>query len=96
LPLDTSRDEIETNLADMLEVVALTRRRETLIRYLSGWQIKRASLPNELIARPSLLFLDEVNSGLDEQTDREVMQLFREVADRSRISSGTRPSFCAR
>ena len=30
---------------------------------------------------PACLFLDEVTSGLDEQTDREVMQLFRQVAD---------------
>ena len=43
--------------------------------------MKRASLANELVARPSLLFLDEVTSGLDEQTDREVMELFRQVAD---------------
>jgi ABC transport system ATP-binding/permease protein len=48
---------------------------------LSGGQVKRASLANELVARPSLLFLDEVTSGLDEQTDREVMGLFRQVAD---------------
>jgi energy-coupling factor transporter ATP-binding protein EcfA2/ABC-type multidrug transport system permease subunit len=48
---------------------------------LSGGQVKRASLANELVSRPSLLFLDEVTSGLDEQTDREVMELFREVAD---------------
>src|SRR5438552_18518396 len=33
------------------------------------------------MARPSLLFLDEVTSGLDEQTDREMMKLFRQVAD---------------
>jgi energy-coupling factor transporter ATP-binding protein EcfA2 len=52
-----------------------------LIRHLSGGQVKRASLANEMVARPSLLFLDEVTSGLDEQTDREVMELFRQVAD---------------
>jgi ABC-type multidrug transport system ATPase subunit len=81
LPPDTSRDEIEANVADILEVVGLGRRRGTLIRHLSGGQVKRASLANELMARPSLLFLDEVTSGLDEQTDREMMELFRQVAD---------------
>ena len=65
----------------MLETVGLTNRRGTPIRHLSGGQVKRASLANELILRPSLLFLDEVTSGLDEQTDREMMELFRRVAD---------------
>ena len=81
LPADTSRDELESSVSDILEVVGLTERRTTLIRHLSGGQVKRASLANELMARPSLLFLDEVTSGLDEQTDREVMELFRQVAD---------------
>ncbi len=81
LPSDTSRDEVETSVSDILDVVGLTRRRDMLIRHLSGGQVKRASLANELVARPSLLFLDEVTSGLDEQTDREVMELFRQVAD---------------
>ncbi len=81
LPPDLSRAEVEASLSDILEVVGLTRRRGMLIRHLSGGQVKRASLANELVARPSLLFLDEVTSGLDEQTDREVMELFRQVAD---------------
>src|SRR5204862_3613517 len=81
LPPDTRRPEIATNVSDILEVVGLAKRRGTLIRHLSGGQVKRASLANELIARPSLLFLDEVTSGLDEQTDRAMMELFRQVAD---------------
>src|SRR5262249_30227135 len=81
LPPDTGRDEIAASVADILEVVGLTPRRGTLIRHLSGGQVKRASLANELMARPSLLFLDEVTSGLDEQTDRDMMELFRQVAD---------------
>jgi ABC transport system ATP-binding/permease protein len=81
LPPDMTSDEVEASVADILDVVGLTSRREMLIRYLSGGQVKRASLANELVARPSLLFLDEVTSGLDEQTDREVMDLFRQVAD---------------
>ncbi len=81
LPPDTTKTEVESSIADMLEIVGLTARRATLIRHLSGGQLKRASLANELISRPGLLFLDEVTSGLDEQTDREVMELFRRVAD---------------
>jgi ABC-type multidrug transport system ATPase subunit len=81
LPPDTSHDEIAGSVADILELIGLTPRSGTLIRHLSGGQVKRASLANELMSRPSLLFLDEVTSGLDEQTDRDMMELFRQVAD---------------
>ena len=81
LPEDMSSDEVESSVSDILDVVGLSSRRNMLIRHLSGGQVKRASLANELVSRPSLLFLDEVTSGLDEQTDREVMELFRQVAE---------------
>ena len=81
LPPDTSPKEIDTSLGEMLDTVGLTTRRATMIRYLSGGQVKRASLANEILCKPSLLFLDEVTSGLDEQTDRSIMKLFRKLAD---------------
>jgi ABC transport system ATP-binding/permease protein len=81
LPPDTSPAEIETCVGEMLDTVGLTTRRGTSIRHLSGGQVKRASLANEVLCKPSLLFLDEVTSGLDEQTDREMMNLFRSMAD---------------
>jgi ABC-type multidrug transport system ATPase subunit len=81
LPPDTGRAEMHETVHEMLGVVGLTKRRATLIRHLSGGQVKRASLANELICKPTLLFLDEVTSGLDEQTDRDMMELFRQVAD---------------
>jgi ABC-type multidrug transport system ATPase subunit len=81
LPPDLSKREVEASVDDILGVVGLTSRKGTLIRHLSGGQLKRASLANEMVSKPSLLFLDEVTSGLDEQTDLEVMELFRQVAD---------------
>ena len=81
LPPDLSRGEVATCIDETLESVSLTQRRGTLIRHLSGGQVKRASLANEIMCKPSLLFLDEVTSGLDEQTDREMMDLFRSLAD---------------
>ncbi|QVL32681.1 ATP-binding cassette domain-containing protein [Telmatocola sphagniphila] len=81
LPPDTSAQEKAENVLRLLETVGLEKRARTLIRNLSGGELKRASLANELLCRPSLLFLDEVTSGLDEQTDNEIMKLFRKIAD---------------
>jgi ABC-type multidrug transport system ATPase subunit/pSer/pThr/pTyr-binding forkhead associated (FHA) protein len=81
LPPDLGRDEVEACITDTLGTVTLHEKRATLIRHLSGGQVKRTSLANEILTKPSLLFLDEVTSGLDEQTDREMMDLFRSMAD---------------
>ncbi len=81
LPPDLRGDEVEACIGDTLVTVSLLERRATLIRHLSGGQVKRASLANEILTKPSLLFLDEVTSGLDEQTDRDMMDLFRSMAD---------------
>ncbi len=81
LPVDSSRNDIEQRVDEMLESVNLTQHQFNQIRRLSGGQVKRASCINELICNPSLIFLDEVTSGLDEQTDRELMQQFRQMAD---------------
>jgi ABC-type multidrug transport system ATPase subunit/pSer/pThr/pTyr-binding forkhead associated (FHA) protein len=81
LPPDLGGDEVEACIDDTLETVSLQQRRGTRIHHLSGGQVKRASLANEILTKPSLLFLDEVTSGLDEQTDRNMMDLFRSMAD---------------
>ena len=81
LPADMSRRDIEARIDATLDTVSLVQRQFTQIRQLSGGQIKRASWANEAISNPSLIFLDEVTSGLDEQTDSEMMQMFRRMAD---------------
>ncbi len=81
LPPDTSEGERRVAVGEMLATVGLAERQNTKIRDLSGGQTKRVSLANEIVSKPSLLFLDEATSGLDEQTDREMMKLFREIAD---------------
>jgi ABC-type multidrug transport system ATPase subunit len=81
LPPDLRGAEVQSCIDDTLATVSLQQRRATRIRHLSGGQVKRASLANEILTKPSLLFLDEVTSGLDEQTDRDMMNLFRSMAD---------------
>lgn len=81
LPADMSDADIEARIDETLDTVSLVQRQYTQIRQLSGGQIRRASWANEAICNPSLIFLDEVTSGLDEQTDAEMMRLFRRMAD---------------
>ena len=81
LPTDMVATEIDQRVGEMIEAMHLTEHRFTQIRRLSGGQQKRASWINESLCNPSLIFLDEVTSGLDEQTDHEMMELFRNMAD---------------
>jgi ABC transport system ATP-binding/permease protein len=80
LPVDQTAASVRKAVRDALEAVDLYERIDTKISDLSGGQKKRASLACELITRPSVLLLDEVTSGLDEATDREVMRLLKRLA----------------
>jgi ABC transport system ATP-binding/permease protein len=84
LPSDTSSEELRRIVAGLLGEVGLDARRSVRVRDLSGGQLKRISLANEISHRPSLVFLDEVTSGLDELGDEDMMRLFRSLADNGR------------
>lgn len=81
LPEDTRSDARATAVETAAADVDLQHRLDTPIKKLSGGQKKRASLASETLSGPNLLFLDEVTSGLDEATDREIMRLLRHKAD---------------
>lgn len=81
LPSDTTDGEVGVAVDQILETVGLSKHRTTRIADLSGGQTKRASLANEILSNPSVIYLDEVTSGLDEQSDGEMMRLFRKLAD---------------
>jgi ABC-type multidrug transport system ATPase subunit len=84
LPPDTSDNEIQENVSNVLQKVSLTEKASFVVDTptpLSGGQLKRVSLAIELVANPNVLFLDEVTSGLDAGTDKKMMRLFRELAE---------------
>lgn len=82
LPEDMTSAEREAAVAGVAQDVTLEAKDlETRIANLSGGQTRRASVANEMLSRPGLLLLDEVTSGLDEETDGELMRLFRKLAD---------------
>ncbi len=81
LPSDTRAEEIDSVVRSTIEKVGLVKQHATKIGVLSGGQTKRASLATELLSHPSVVFLDEVTSGLDQQSDRDAMILFRRLAE---------------
>jgi ABC-type multidrug transport system ATPase subunit len=84
LPVDTDPEEVQLRIESVLAQMELGPHRDTLVADLSGGQIKRVSLGAELLAEPSLLFIDEATSGLDAGTEARMMRLFRKLADEGR------------
>lgn len=81
LPSDTSKDERETRVDEVMKKLELTERADLRIDRLSGGQRKRASIGLELLTSPKLLVLDEPTSGLDPGLDAHVMETLRNLAD---------------
>ncbi|MCL6647804.1 MAG: FHA domain-containing protein [Chloroflexi bacterium] len=84
LPPDTTRNEREARIDEVLLELGLKEQEGIPIARLSGGQRKRASIGVELLTRPSLFFLDEPMAGLDPATTARMMRLLRELADQGR------------
>jgi ABC-type multidrug transport system ATPase subunit len=81
---DTTRQERQWVVRQVLEELEMTPHAQTRIDNLSGGQRKRASIALELLTSPSLLVLDEPTTGLDPALDQLVMRMLRQLADAGR------------
>ena len=77
-PLDSETPTLP--ISENLEQVGLQSQVDQLINTLSGGQQKRAGLALELLFQPNILCLDEVTSGLDPLSEKEMMILFKELS----------------
>lgn len=64
-------------LDHILEVTGLTHLADRQVKVLSGGQKRRLGLALELVTDPCLLLCDEVTSGLDPKSEREITDLLR-------------------
>lgn len=74
LPKDISKQELKERVAEVMDMVELSKQKDTYIKKMSGGQRKRASIAVELISDPSLFFLDEPTSGLDPEAETNLMR----------------------
>ena len=82
LPKDFTKAQIKHRINEVLDEVEMQRRRNFMVRRLSGGERKRVCIALELLANPSIFFLDEPTAGLDPGLERKMMQLLRKLADK--------------
>ncbi len=74
-----TRTERSQRIEELLKLVDLTQKKDTLTKYLSGGMKRRLEIARGLMTRPPLLFLDEPTVGLDPQTRMKIWDYIKEV-----------------
>jgi ABC-type multidrug transport system ATPase subunit len=75
-----SREEFEKLVDGVLNATGMDAIRDRQVKVLSGGQRRRLSLALELVTDPVLLLCDEVTSGLDPQSENEIVQLMHDLS----------------
>ena len=82
LATDTTEEESNRNINEILEMLSIAHRSGSRISTLSDGEKRRLGLAVELLAKPPVLLLDEVTTALDLPLHCRLMRLFRDLADR--------------
>lgn len=85
MPKRVSYEVREDRINYVLDEFGLSREKNSLVSKLSGGQRKRLSIAVEFISDPSLFFLDEPDSGLDDVMGCGLMENLRSIADKGKI-----------
>ncbi len=73
------KDKAEKRMKEVLELVELEDRADTLVEKYSGGMKRRLEIARGLIHRPKVLFLDEPTLGLDAQTRRRIWDYIKRL-----------------
>ena len=80
LRVDADDDELDEIIDSVLEETGLSEIADRPVKLLSGGQKRRLALAMELVSRPHILLCDEVTSGLDPRSEREIVELLHQLS----------------
>ncbi len=80
LRVKADEDSLNDIIDGVLEETGLTEIADRPVKLLSGGQKRRLALAMELVSSPRLLLCDEVTSGLDPRSEREIVQLLHQLS----------------
>jgi ABC-type multidrug transport system ATPase subunit len=72
--------ELDERIDRVLEETGLTSISDRTVKVLSGGQRRRLGLAMELVSDPKILLCDEVTSGLDPRSEREIVRLLHDLS----------------
>ncbi|XP_028056720.1 ABC transporter G family member 39-like isoform X2 [Camellia sinensis] len=89
LPSNVKLDTRKSFVEEVMELIALTPLRDALVGFpgvngLSVDQRKRLTIAVELVANPSIIFMDEPTTGLDSRAAAIVIRTVRNIVDTGR------------
>ena len=76
----------ERRIAEVLDLVDLTDRRDDIVKQYSGGMRRRLELARGLMHHPKVLFLDEPTLGLDPQSREHIWRYIERLSQEERIS----------
>lgn len=74
--------DLDERIDKVLEETGLAPIADRPVKVLSGGQKRRLGLAMELVSHPKLLLCDEVTSGLDPRSEREIVHLLHDISRR--------------
>jgi ABC transport system ATP-binding/permease protein len=75
-----STAELDQRIDRVLEETGLSSISDRQVKVLSGGQKRRLGLAMELVSDPKILLCDEVTSGLDPRSEREIVRLLHDLS----------------
>lgn len=82
--VDLTKEQKKEVVNEIIHLLRLEKTLDTDCSRLSGGELKRFSIAQELVNNPPILFLDEPTSGLDETSSYQCVELLKKLASGGR------------